>query len=67
MIEATTTYTIRDYATAMVIGEINLTAEQYRLYEKNAQQPEGIIEAQYLPGSAEWSDVPTKECPVYLD
>jgi len=63
----TTTYTIHDYATGKAIGEIYLTAEQYRRYEQNAQQPEGIIEAQYLPGSAEWSDLPTKECPVYLD
>lgn len=64
----TTTYTIRDYATAKAIGEITLTDEQFRRYERAAQQPEGLIALSSLPGKIDdLSETMDGSTTVYLD
>lgn len=65
-----TTYIVRDYADASALGEITLTDEQFGRYERDAQQPGGLmpirellsIGGEYVP-----SDVVADNRTIYLD
>lgn len=63
----TTNYTIREYATGQAIGETDLTPDQFRRYEAAAQQPEGLIALDTIPGHVELSITIPGETTVYLD
>lgn len=65
-----TTYTVHDYTDGHAIGEITLTPEQFRRYERDAQQPEGIIpigDLLILGGEYVPSDVVAASTTVYIE
>lgn len=63
----TTNYIIRCYADGQAIGECDLTTEQFARYERNAQQPEGLIALEDIPGHVELSITMPGSTTVYLD
>lgn len=66
-----TKYQVKRYDTGKVIGEVELTPEQFRRYESLAQQPEGIIRLGAMPHDlydldAEYQDT-HEDTTIYLD
>lgn len=64
---ATKNYTIHCYSDADTIGEIDLTAEQFARYIRNADTQTGAIEIRYLPGGSVMSIIVPAATAVYLD
>lgn len=65
-----TTYTIHDYATGSAIGEVEMTDAQYRTYDRECQQPEGLMtvaDLYLIGGEIVWSDVPSRDCTIYIE
>ena len=71
MTSTTTNYTVRRYSDNQAIGSVDLTTEQFRLYESMSQQPEGLIALGDLPHDLYSLDAQHQGLPpsttIYLD
>ncbi len=66
-----TNYTVRRYSDNKAIGSVDLTAEQFSLYESMSQQPQGLIRLGAMPHDlyeldAEYQDT-HEDTTIYLD
>ena len=63
-----TTRTIREYATANALGEIDMSDETYARYVRESDRDTGAIKAGDLCyGHIEWSDIPGEDTTVYIE
>ena len=63
-----TTRTIREYATAKALGEIDMSDETYARYVRESDRDTGAIKAGDLCyGHIEWSDMPEEDTTVYIE